>query len=365
MISRNFIVMSLLFLSYAAPSFAEGEQLRDTNGIRRVAAVFLEADGPGISQSELFQFKSRIRTEFDRLENFSVISQITSAQRARYRERFPRPCRSTECAVEVGRILNADFVVSGSIGHVGRTYTVKLRFVSVAEERVLNEISMRDSGAFEQILERVIPIAIERLTNISPPPSGAIAVLKLKVVGAGISAVEMSEFATRLRTELGAREQFSAVGLPTQVQLTQYREQSLQSCNTIECITAAGRILSADVVATGKVSRVRKRYIIELCLVSVEERRVVSVVKMRGKWSFGQLLEKVTPLAAAQLAGMSRREVETLAASEGVIFDIEKKTEYAAIGRTTAIVVLIGGTLALIAVALLITIGFTGGYGPN
>lgn len=73
-------------------------------------------------------------------------------------------CSGTECAVEVGQILGIDRMVVGSIGHIGRTYVLSARTVSVATGEVIRSSSRQAQGEIDQILTTLVPqVAMELL----------------------------------------------------------------------------------------------------------------------------------------------------------------------------------------------------------
>ncbi|HXP89380.1 MAG TPA: CsgG/HfaB family protein [Fibrobacteria bacterium] len=74
-------------------------------------------------------------------------------------------CDGAACAVEVGKLLSVDRMLVGSVGLLGRTYTLSLRLVSVGTGEVIRS-SMGDyAGTIDQLLTRLVPETVNDLMD--------------------------------------------------------------------------------------------------------------------------------------------------------------------------------------------------------
>jgi len=76
-------------------------------------------------------------------------------------------CDGAECAVQVGKLLAVDRILVGSVGLVGRTYTLNLRMVDVGTGEVLRARMRSRQGSIDEVLTNLVPETVSDLTEIS------------------------------------------------------------------------------------------------------------------------------------------------------------------------------------------------------
>jgi hypothetical protein len=98
-------------------------------------------------------------------------------------------CTLTECAVRVGRLLNVQKIVAGSVGKIGRTYAINLSMIDVESSRIERSFNRNYQGEIDGLLEILKDIAQEiagrklhKLTIYSSP-KGAEVILNNKPLG--------------------------------------------------------------------------------------------------------------------------------------------------------------------------------------
>lgn len=82
-------------------------------------------------------------------------------------------CDGAECAVEVGKFLAVDRILVGSVGILGRTYTLNLRTVNVSTGEVLKSSLRSRAGNIEDVLTMLVPESVNDLVSapvVAPPP---------------------------------------------------------------------------------------------------------------------------------------------------------------------------------------------------
>jgi hypothetical protein len=98
-------------------------------------------------------------------------------------------CTITECAVRVGRMLNVQKMVGGSIGRLNKTYAISISMIDVESGRIEKSCNRNYEGEIDGLLEILQDIALEmagkkshKLTIYSAP-KGAEVFVNNKVIG--------------------------------------------------------------------------------------------------------------------------------------------------------------------------------------
>ena len=74
-------------------------------------------------------------------------------------------CDTSECAVQIGRLLGIERIVVGSVGKVGETYSLSIRMVDVGTGEVLASSRQNHRGAIDDVLQEVVPMVVQELTR--------------------------------------------------------------------------------------------------------------------------------------------------------------------------------------------------------
>jgi TolB-like protein len=125
---------------------------------KNIAVIDLDVR-EGISRGEAGTLTDRLRSmlvktnafivvERDKMEN--ILTEVGFQQTG---------CVSTECAVEVGKILNVQQMVTGSIGKVGTLYTLDIRLVDVETSKIVRSVTRNYRGEIEGLVGLMDEIA--------------------------------------------------------------------------------------------------------------------------------------------------------------------------------------------------------------
>jgi TolB-like protein len=90
-------------------------------------------------------------------------------------------CTDEACVVEMGQLLGVDNMVTGSIGKVGKTYSVNVRMISVSSGEILRTVSKNYKGEIDGLLTDVIPQVAREFAGLE---DGAPAMVKSEPVSA-------------------------------------------------------------------------------------------------------------------------------------------------------------------------------------
>lgn len=74
-------------------------------------------------------------------------------------------CSEVECVVEAGKILKAEKMFAGTIGRVGKIYSINVQLVDVGTAQIEINKSRQHDGAVEAIAEVIIPEIVEEIAT--------------------------------------------------------------------------------------------------------------------------------------------------------------------------------------------------------
>ena len=117
-ISKYLILCSILF---SATLFAQGKP----------TVAILDFEGEGVDAGDVKTLTERMRTEIGNTNAVRLIER-KAVEKIMEEQGFQQSgCTSDECAAEVGQLLGVQFMVSGSIGKMGKKYTIDCKMFSV------------------------------------------------------------------------------------------------------------------------------------------------------------------------------------------------------------------------------------------
>jgi TolB-like protein len=105
------------------------------NPRENIALSDLSAQGVDASASAIIS--DRLRNELFNTGLFTVIERGQMQEILKEQGFQQSGCTSDQCAIEVGQILNVKYIVVGSVGLLGRIYTLSTRVIDVASGKVI------------------------------------------------------------------------------------------------------------------------------------------------------------------------------------------------------------------------------------
>lgn len=61
-------------------------------------------------------------------------------------------CADDACAVEIGRIMGVNYIITGSIGKVGKIFSVNMKLINVETSQILVSVNLDKKSSVEEIL---------------------------------------------------------------------------------------------------------------------------------------------------------------------------------------------------------------------
>lgn len=129
---------------------------QDTRPKPLVAVLDLQVTG-GVLKSEAQALSDRLRSEMQELK-FDLIER-SYMQALLAEQDFALSELSADAAAKAGQLLSAEQIAMGTIGKVGRTYTVDVRLIDVATGKIVNSSKQDYDGPTEGLVQVMRNIA--------------------------------------------------------------------------------------------------------------------------------------------------------------------------------------------------------------
>jgi len=148
---RSFIFVFFLLL-FTTTAFSQ----------EKVRIALLDFDNTGgLSLPESVTLANRLSTMLVKTEAFIVLER-GKMQGILEEQGFQQTgCTSSECAIEAGKLLNVQKMISGSIGRLGQTYTVDISLIDVETAQIEKTFFEDYKGEIDGLLEMMEGIAIQ------------------------------------------------------------------------------------------------------------------------------------------------------------------------------------------------------------
>ena len=111
------------------------------DSVVNIAVLDLEPRG-GLSAEEILSLSDRLRGEFVETGKFTVLERSQMDQILK-EQGFQQTgvCSDASCMVEMGQLLAVQKMVGGSVGKVGKVFSVNLKIIDVKTGRIEKQIS--------------------------------------------------------------------------------------------------------------------------------------------------------------------------------------------------------------------------------
>ena len=147
MIRLRILLFSIAFLMVMSVS-AENN-IRKSFGFTPLAAS-------GIDEKEATTYNQQLRNEIEKIGLYSIL-EFSEIQTRLAEQGLPNYCSDLHCAVVAGQLLGAEYFGFGSIGKVGKTYTISMQLVEVRSGRIIRDLSEFFKGKQSAFRQKIIP----------------------------------------------------------------------------------------------------------------------------------------------------------------------------------------------------------------
>ena len=112
----------LLFLTLSAAVSAQSD---------KPTVAILDFEGQDVDASEVKTLTERMRTEIGNTKAVRLIERKAVENIMQEQGLQQSGCTTDECAAKVGQLLGVQYMISGSIGKMGKSYTIDCKMFSV------------------------------------------------------------------------------------------------------------------------------------------------------------------------------------------------------------------------------------------
>ena len=136
-------------------------------GAKYLAVLDLEAES--ISESEAKILTQRLTSIMIELSDYTVVERANIDKILKEQKFQHSGCTDSECAVEIGQLLNADITVIGTVSKFGDTYTIDSRIINVGNGEALGSASYTHTGNIDQLVKDGIESVARELLGVKTP----------------------------------------------------------------------------------------------------------------------------------------------------------------------------------------------------
>ena len=133
-------------------------------GAKYLAVLDLEAES--ISESEAKILTQRLTSRIIELSDYTVVERANIDKILNEQKFQHSGCTDSECAVEIGQLLNADVTVVGTVSKLGKTYTIDSRIIDVRNGEALGSASYTHTGNIDQLVKYGIESVARELLGV-------------------------------------------------------------------------------------------------------------------------------------------------------------------------------------------------------
>ena len=156
-----FLLVSGVMPAFSASAPAKVEKKRYT-----LAALNLDAKGVSQVEAEVLSEKLRSRLnqliespDYSGMEGRDQYILVEQTQMDKILNQFNiqnTGCVSDSCAIEFGKMLQVDRILIGTVGLVGKTYSVSARIVDVESAKTIKTADRQYKGSIDDVMNIVI-----------------------------------------------------------------------------------------------------------------------------------------------------------------------------------------------------------------
>jgi TolB-like protein len=130
--------------------------------------------GHGISDDEAATLTEVLRNEMINTGKFRVMER-SEMENILKEQGFQQSgaCSNDACMVEMGQLLGAEQLVAGSVGKVGKAYSINVRIISIKTSEIVANVTHNYSGPIEDLLTSEMSKVAVKLAGGKPATTAA------------------------------------------------------------------------------------------------------------------------------------------------------------------------------------------------
>jgi len=246
-------------------------------GEGKPTVAILDFEARGVSVQEAQTLSERMRTEIGNTNAVRLIER-KAVDKIMEEQGFQQSgCTTDECASEVGQLLGVQYMISGAIGLMGKTYTIDAKMFSVETGETIQTKSVSHKGDISGLLIEMEILAWE-IVGLEAPPR-----LKLKRTGEeakttiavldfesrGISVLEAQTLTDRFSFSMNSTKKVLMVERGTMMDVLTEQGFEADKCTSQECAAEVGAMLGVEFMISGAIGKLGDTYTIDVKMFSV------------------------------------------------------------------------------------------------
>lgn len=128
-----------------------------------IAVIDFEANN--IRKSDARALTQRLTTELIKVDEYIVVERSQVDKMLKEQKFQHSGCVNITCAVEVGNMLGAKYIVVGTISLFGQTYTLDARLVDVESSESIRSADYTSSARIDELLLKGVPSIVRQLVG--------------------------------------------------------------------------------------------------------------------------------------------------------------------------------------------------------
>ncbi|MBN1999421.1 hypothetical protein JW935_17820 [candidate division KSB1 bacterium] len=150
---KPFYIAMIVLLLIINPGFSQGE----------INLAILDLEGFGITETEAKALSERLRYELLQIGKYKILERGKMTEILDEQGFQQTGCTSNECAIQVGKLLNVQYMLSGSISKVGRTFSTNIRMIEVETGLIVKSAVYDKVGEIDDLLINGMKQVAEKL----------------------------------------------------------------------------------------------------------------------------------------------------------------------------------------------------------
>ena len=264
-----------MFFRYL-PFFILGTFLVAQEETRPTVAI-LDFEGLDISIQEVQTLTERMRTEIGNTNVVRLIERKAIESIMAEQGLTQSGCVTDECAAQVGQLLGVQFMINGSIGKIGDSFTIDVKMFSVETGVTERSKNVTYDGDIEGLLVEMQILSWE-IVGLEAPPAlklkragdsekQTVAVLDFE--GRGITVMEAQTLTDRFMTAMANTDRVQLVDRATMGDVLTEQGYTATECTSDECAAEVGAALGVQLMINGSIGKIGNTYTIDAKMFSV------------------------------------------------------------------------------------------------
>jgi len=135
---------------------------------KEIIAV-LDLEQIGLTPQEAQILTQRLTTKLISLNKYQVVERNNMDKILKEQEFQHSGCSDSECAVEIGQLLNSDYIIIGSVNRFGKTYAIDARLIDVGLGKSIISAEFTMKGEIDALLTTGITSIAKQLCGTQAP----------------------------------------------------------------------------------------------------------------------------------------------------------------------------------------------------